>query len=88
MPKDIDGLLAAMEADELQDAHDAALDGTAKMSVREYAKFKDMAPQLVYYYIRTGKLKEEVCICGRKVLDVKLADELFAKRDAKKRSDS
>lgn len=83
----IDSLLEAMQQDELDDAHEAALDGTRKMSVREYAKFKKMQPQLLYYYLRTGKLEEENCICGRKVLDVEKADKFFAERDAKRRNE-
>jgi hypothetical protein len=89
-----DDLEAAILADELADAHELALEGSIKMSVREYAKYKSkvtgtiVQPQLIYYYIRTGKIKEEPCICGRKVIDVKSADEFFAKRDAKNRSDS
>lgn len=78
-------LEAAILEDELADAHEMSLNGTAKMSVREYAKYKKMAPQMIYYYIREGKLKEEPCICGRKVLDVKGADEFFAAKEAKKR---
>jgi hypothetical protein len=69
-------------------------DDITKMSVIEYARYKSrvtgtkVQPQLVYYYLRTGKIKEEICICGRKVIDVQSADEYFAKRDAKNRSDS
>lgn len=85
--RNAEDLEAAILADELADAHEAALDGTVKMSVREYAKFKKMQPQLIYYYLRTGKIKEEACICGRKVIDVASADEFFAKAEAKKRSD-
>jgi hypothetical protein len=87
----IDDLEAAILADELADAHEAALQGTVKMSVREYSKFKSLMtgtiwqPQLIYYYIRTGKIKEEPCICGRKVIDVRSADEFFAARDTKNR---
>lgn len=86
--ENLDSLFAAMQQDELDDAHDAALDGSRKMSVREYAKFKKMQPQLLYYYLRTGKLEEENCICGRKVLDVEKADQFFAARDAKRRNET
>jgi hypothetical protein len=81
-------LESAILEDELADAHEAALEGTAKMSVREYAKFKKMQPQLLYYYLRTAQLSEEPCICGRKVIDVKQADEFFATREAKRRANS
>lgn len=81
----VEDLEKAILEDEMQDAHDLALQGSAKMSVREYAKFKKEQPQLIYYYIRQGYIKEEPCICGRKVVDVKSADEYMATRDAKKR---
>lgn len=81
-------LQAAILEDELADAHELALEGTAKMSVREYAKFKKMQPQLIYYYLRTGALKEEACVCGRKVIDVSHADAFFASREAKRRANS
>jgi hypothetical protein len=58
-----------------------------KLSVVEYARHRKMQPQLIYYYIRVGKLKEEDCICGRKVLDVATVDKFFTERDAKKRRD-
>jgi hypothetical protein len=77
-------LEAAIEEDELEDAHEAALAGVAKMSVREYARYKHIQPQLVYYYIRTGKIKEAPCICGRKVIDVASADAFFRERDEKR----
>ena len=81
----IDALLDAILQDELEDLH--ALH--RKMSVREYAKFKKMQPQLIYYYIRTRQLKEEPCSeCGRKVIDVQTADRFFAERDARKRTNT
>lgn len=83
-----EGLEAAILADELADAHEAALAGTVKMPVREYAKFKKIQPQLIYYYIRTGKIKEEFCICGRKVLDVASADVYLAEKATKGRANS
>lgn len=55
-----------------------------KLTPREYAKLHNMKPQLVYYYIRSKQLELEYCICGRRVIDVKSADALFAeKREAK-----
>jgi hypothetical protein len=65
-----DDLIRQMQEDELNDAD--------KLSVREYARARGMQPQLVHYYIGRGRLQIEKCICGRKVLDVKLADEFFA----------
>jgi len=82
-----DELRKAIEADELADAHEAALNGTAKMSVREYAKYKGIKdPQKVYYYIKRGYIKEEPCICGRKVIDVASADAYLAEKEAKERA--
>jgi hypothetical protein len=52
-------------------------DHVTKTSVREYALSRNMQPQLVYYYIRTGKILEEKCICGRKVIDIVGADAFF-----------
>ena len=78
-----DELIARME---LEDKLDAAQAGVAKLSVVEYARARGMAPQNVYYYIRTHKIVVEVCICGRKVIDVKSADDLFAEIEAKRRA--
>jgi hypothetical protein len=51
-----------------------------KLTPREYAKLRGHNAQLVYYYIRQKQLELEYCICGRKVLDVKLTDEFFDSR--------
>lgn len=83
--RSVEDLEAAILADELADAHEMAQNGSAKMSVREYAKFKKIAPQLIYYYIREGHIGVEACICGRKVIDVKSADDYLAEKEAKKR---
>lgn len=32
---------------------------------------------VVRYYIRTNKIDVEICQCGRKVIDVKQAKEVF-----------
>jgi hypothetical protein len=72
----LDDLAAQIAADELADA--AELVG--KMSPREYAQFRKITPQLVYYYIRNKRLDAAPCPeCSRKVIDVKQADELFKK---------
>jgi hypothetical protein len=65
-----------MKSDEELELEDIAeqADIVGKLSPREYAKIRGIAPQLVYYYLRTGKLKEERCVCGRKVIDVAAAD--------------
>lgn len=86
-PRDTDDFLAQVAADELRDKLEAAHDGVIKMSVREYAIARGIQPQLIYYYVRSGYIKTEPCICGRMVIDVKSADEylaLKAEKDAKK----
>lgn len=55
-----------------------------KMPVTEYARKRGLQAQLVYYYIRTGKLPDEDCICGRRVVDVKAADTFFKALKQKK----
>ena len=88
----MDELYEQILADELEDAHQLALTGQVKMSVIEYAKWRSkktgelVQAQLIYYYIRTGKIKQENCICGRKVIDVKSADTFFAHQEAKRRA--
>ncbi len=68
-----DELMKRMEQDNLADkaAH------VTKMSPMEFARARHMQPQLVYYYIRTGKIQPEECVCGRMVIDIKAADEFF-----------
>jgi hypothetical protein len=66
-----DELMAAMEKDELEDA--------TKLTPREYGKLRGIQPQLVYYHIREGHIKKELCICGRPVIDIDLADQYFKK---------
>ena len=46
-----------------------------KLSVRDYARKHKIQPQLLYYYIRRGYIKEEDCVCGRPVIDVESADK-------------
>lgn len=49
------------------------------LTPREYAKIRGMSPQLVYYHLRAGTIKDERCKCGRRVINVKEADEALAK---------
>lgn len=67
-----DDLIRQMEEDDIEYLE--------KMSVREYAKYKKMEPQLVYYYIRKGDIIAEACVCGRKVIDVATADKFLDSR--------
>ena len=50
------------------------------MAPTDYARKRGMKPQLVYYYVRTGKFNLYDCECGRPVIDVKEADEFFKGR--------
>ena len=65
-------------ADELQrrmqldDLHDAQ-----KLTPIEYGRLRGKTAQLVYYHIRSGHIPLERCLCGKKVIDVKSADEYF-----------
>lgn len=57
------------------------------MSIRDYAKHRNMAPQLIYYHLRNTKAFRdlvEICECGRRCIDVKVADEFFDGREAAK----
>jgi hypothetical protein len=64
---------------------DEVEDEPTKMTPRDFAKTRTgLQPQLVYYYIRTGKIKQEKCICGRWVIDIKAATKFFDELDAKK----
>jgi hypothetical protein len=69
---------------ELEDIAEQA-EEVGKLSPREYAKLRKITPQLVYYYLRTGKIKEERCICGRKVIDVATADSYLASQQEARR---
>lgn len=69
---------------ELLELQDQARE-VGKLTPREYAKARGMNPQLVYYYIRSGAIQKEVCICGRSVIDVKAADEAIQTKAAERR---
>lgn len=64
---------------ELEELEDQAAT-VGKLTPREYAQLRNMQPQLIYYHIKKGNLKREICICGRKVIDVKLTDAFFEER--------
>lgn len=66
-------LFAQMEADEREDR----LEHQLKASPIEYARSRAIRPQQVYYWIRSGKLRKEQCICGRTVIDIKSADAIL-----------
>ncbi len=68
----IDDLVAAMERDELEDAE--------WLKPRDFAKLIGVAPQLVYYYIRNGRIVSQQCLCGNKVINKKQAKMVFDTR--------
>ena len=47
------------------------------LSPRDYGLRRNIQPQRVYYYIRTGKIVSIDCLCGRHVIDERQADEVF-----------
>lgn len=63
---------------ELEDIRDQAAT-VGKLTPREYAKIRNMQPQLVYYHLRNHHIDLELCVCGRKVIDVKKTDAFFSK---------
>jgi hypothetical protein len=84
-----DELKRQIEQDELEDQLDVALQGNngehgSKMTVIDFARARKMQPQLVYYYIKTHKLDQEKCICGRWVIDVQKATDFFDSIEAAK----
>lgn len=72
-----DELFAQMEADERADV--AQLSENPKMSPIDYARYRGMRPQKVYAALRNGKLTWDRCDCGRRVVVVSEADEVFGK---------
>jgi hypothetical protein len=65
----IDDFIRQAEEDELKDA--------TKLPPIQYAKLRGIYPQKVYAAIRSRKLEQRNCDCGRKIVVVKEADEYF-----------
>lgn len=63
-------------------------EGAEKLSPIQFARYMGMAPQMVYYYLRNHVIEEEVCICGRRVVDVQSASEAIRTRQAEKKKRS
>jgi hypothetical protein len=74
-----DELRQLIEEDELRDGIEAG--ALELMAVRDYAKARGIRPQLLYYYLRKGKLTPEHCPCGRLCLKVTDADEFFSTKN-------
>lgn len=70
--------------DELQDIEEQARE-VGKLTPREMAKLLDVYPQQVYKEIREGRLELEWCICGRRVVDVAKATDVFQAKARKRR---
>lgn len=94
MAGNFDELKRQIELDELKDQVDIVMSGEEvevcqqKMIVADFAKSRGLQPQLIYYYIRTHKVTQEKCVCGRWVIDIKAATEFFdglERRKAEKR---
>jgi hypothetical protein len=72
MAQNMDEFLAQMELDEAADA--------PLISPVNYAKVRPITPQLVYYGIRTKKLKIYICNCGGRRISMEEADDYFRER--------
>jgi len=69
--------------DELNDIQEQA-DTVGFLTPREYARLRNMAPQMVYYYIRNKVIETDYCRCGRRVLNVQEADNrIQAQKEAR-----
>jgi hypothetical protein len=75
----IDDVIREMKDDELSDRTVEQNKATPidYARLRSRTTGKKMAPQKVYYAIRTGRLELEDCNCGRHVIDIDKADKLF-----------
>lgn len=76
----IDDLFRQIQEDELADK----IELTTHATPIEYARSRGMVPQKVYYALRNhrDKITTEQCNCGRRVLDITLADNYFGFGDA------
>lgn len=73
MPENIDEFIARMEEGDFDDAELATFN--------DYARRRNMRPQLLYYYRKSNKqFREDVvtrCNCGRQVVNIEAADAFF-----------
>lgn len=69
----IDDFLKRVQEDEEADK----LETQTHATPIEYARSRGMAPQRVYYHLRNNRLASSTCQCGRRVIDMAEADELF-----------
>lgn len=82
----IDDFIRQMAEDELLDK----VETTTHATPIEYARARGMMPQKVYYALRNhrDKLNTKQCQCGRKVLDIRAADNYFGFDDAENEDDT
>ena len=66
--------------DLLAELEDMEYEGSAYMPIRAYASYREVRPQLVYYWLRRGYIEDERCACGRRIIDVARADKALASR--------
>ncbi len=69
--ENIDEFIERLKRDEVEDQ--------PLISPVDYSKIRPITAQLVYYRIRSGKIKTQVCNCGRTCINKKEADEFFRK---------
>jgi len=71
----IEEMLAAMEADEREDA----LEEQTTASISDYARARGFRPQLVHYHIRRRHFQKVRCACGRLVINIAEADAVMVR---------
>lgn len=72
----IDDFIRQVQEDEARDA----MEEYDYISIGDFARARGIRPQLVHYYIRTGKLHKVLCSgCGQIRLSTFEANELFDK---------
>jgi len=74
-------LMHLMEEDELKDR----VAEQVLASPIDYAKSRGIAPQKVYYWIRTHRLNKEQCPCGRSCIRIADADALLKETEEAKK---
>ena len=69
----IDDFLKQIQEDEQEDR----IRQQTKATPIDYARSRSITPQKVYASLRNHKLAKHQCECGRKVIDIQEADELY-----------
>ena len=52
----------------------------SKLPPAEYARKRNLTPQLLYYYIGKDVVQVTHCDCGRKVIDIEDADRALKEK--------